>query len=131
MLLHNTSYCCGLMGTVFAFCFTILVCHSSQAQTNKLTEPVTDSAGIHLNPLLRSSFKKGLKPNPLLAEYIRPSKYELMRWPNYPLTPAQVAERDRRYNQSLTQQIVGGIVDSYLNFLLYGRKGPVVVAPRF
>ncbi|MEO6541411.1 MAG: hypothetical protein ABIN74_10485, partial [Ferruginibacter sp.] len=73
--------------------------------------------------------------NPLLAEYIKPTKHELMYWPNYPLTAAQVEARnkewDRKFNRPIGQQIVGEIVDSYINTILYGKKQVVAVRPKF
>ncbi len=87
-----------------------------------------------INPLLYNAFKKPAKPNPLLSEYIKPSKYELMYWPNFPLTPAQVEARDRewerRNNRTIGEQIAGDIINSSVNRLIYGKK-PVAVRPRF
>ena len=83
---------------------------------------------VTLSPLLLSVFKKPLQANPLLAEKIKPSKFELMYWPNYPLTAAQIAARDARANQSPGAKIASDIIDSYINSLLYGRKKSLVVA---
>lgn len=87
-----------------------------------------------MNPLLYTAFKKPAKPNPLLSEYIKPSKYELMYWPNFPLTPAQVEARDREWerknNRPIGEQIAGDILKSSVNRLIYGKK-PVAVKPRF
>lgn len=58
-----------------------------------------------MNPLLYAAFKKPLKPNPLLSEYAKPSKYELMYWPNFPLTPAQIEARNREWERKNRQTI--------------------------
>src|SRR4051812_20788859 len=87
------------------------------------------------NPLLFGAFRKPVKPNPLLSEYIKPSKYELMYWPNFPLTPAQVESRNREWerknNRPLGQQILSDIttdiIKSSVNSLIYGKKMPVAV----
>ena len=87
-----------------------------------------------MNPLLLAAFKKPLKANPLLAEKIKPSRFELMYWPNYPLTAAQIAARDREWErknkQSIGEQIAGDIIKSYVNTLIYGKK-PVAAVPKF
>ena len=89
----------------------------------------------NLNPLLLSSFKKPVKANPLLAEYIKPGKHELMYWPNFPLNAAQIEARrrewERKYNRPIGEQIVGDMVNSYINFILYGKKQVVAVRPKF
>jgi len=54
-----------------------------------------------------------------------------MYWPNYPLTAAQIAARDRRYEQSLGQQIAGDIAASIINNLIYSRKTTVATRPKF
>jgi hypothetical protein len=92
-----------------------------------------------MNPLLFDAFKKPVKPNPLLSEYIKPSKFELMHWPYFPLTPAQVEARDREWKrknkQSIGRQIVNDIADDIIktqvNSLIYGKKTPVAVRPKF
>lgn len=105
-----------------------LAVHAS-AQNNNVN---SDSNKVKLSPFLLSAFKKPLKANPLLAEKIKPSKFELMYWPNYPLTAAQIAARDAKARQSLGGKIASDIIDSYINSLLYGRKHSAVVAtPKF
>lgn len=88
-----------------------------------------------LNPLLYTSFKKQAKPNPFLTAYIKPRKHELLYWPNYPLTAAQLEARnrewERRNNQSIGRQIANDIIESYVNSLIYGKKHTPVVVPKF
>lgn len=92
-----------------------------------------------MNPLLYAAFKKPLKPNPLLSEYVRPSKHELLYWPYFPLNAAQAEARnrewDRRNKQSLGRQIAGDIagdiIKNQVNSLIYGKKMPVAVRPKF
>jgi hypothetical protein len=89
-----------------------------------------------LSPVFKAANKK---PFQLRVFYVSPpykvytvrKGKELMYWPNFPLTAAQIEQRDRRYEQSLGQQIVGDIAESYLNFILYGKKQTVAVRPRF
>ncbi|HEX2684811.1 MAG TPA: hypothetical protein VHL77_12790 [Ferruginibacter sp.] len=106
----------------------LLLMMSAGAQTNKL---VIKKDTSHLNPLLHTSFKKPLKKNTQLDEYIKPGKHELMYWPNYPLTYEQIAERDRLYDRSFGQQVVEDALGSYLNAIIYGRKKVVASAPKF
>ena len=54
-----------------------------------------------------------------------------MYWPNYPLTAAQIAERDKKYNRPIGQQIADEILESTINSLIYGKKKPVAVRPKF
>ena len=92
-----------------------------------------------MNPLLYAAFKNPLTPNPQLSEFIKPSKYELMFWPNFPLTPAQVETRnrewERKYNRPIGQQILSDIATEIIkyqvNSLIYDKKMPVAVAPKF
>jgi len=129
MLCSCTKYSHQLLQrTILCFGLILFIIVPVSAQTVKASIKTSE---YHLNPLLISSFKKPIKPNPLFAEYIKASKYELMRWPNYPLTAAQIEARDRKYDQSIGQQIAGGIVDSYINSVLYGKKTPVAVRPKF
>ncbi len=92
-----------------------------------------------MNPLLYAAFKKPVNSNLLLSEYVKPSNYELMYWPNFPLTPAQVEARDRewerRNNRPFGEQILSDIATEIIkyqvNSLIYGKKMPVAVAPKF
>lgn len=52
---------------------------------------------------------------------------ELMYWPNFPLTAAQIAERDKKYDKPIGQQIA----ESTINDLINGKKSPVAVRPKF
>ncbi|MBL7703212.1 MAG: hypothetical protein JNM14_13255 [Ferruginibacter sp.] len=64
---------------------------------------------------------------------------ELMHWPNYPLTTAQIIARQeqwhRRNNQSTGKQIAGDIasdiIRNQVNSLIFGKKMPVAVTPKF
>ena len=112
-----------LIGLIFAFATTL------PAQTNNLK---SDTANYTLNPLLRSSFKHPVKASPVLTEYIKPTKYELMRWPNYPLTAAQIEERDRINDLSPGKQLAHDIAETFINGLLNGSfKKRVATTPRF
>ena len=91
-----------------------------------------DSSNLHLNPLLLSSFKKPVKPNPSLNEHFKSPNNQLMYWPNYPLTAAQIEERDKRNNRPFKEQIVHDVIDSYIDGLIKGKpKKPVAKPPHF
>ena len=129
MLCSCTKYSPQLLQrTILCFGLILFIIVPVSAQTVKVNIKASE---YHLNPLLISSFKKPIEANPLFAEYIKASKYELMRWPNYPLTAAQIEARDRRYSQSIGQQIVGNMVNSYINAILYGKIQVVAVRPKF
>ena len=84
--------------------------------------------------MLRFNYKTPLKATQQLSEYIKPSKRELMYWPNFPLNAAQIEARNREWErknkQSPGEQIASDIIKSYVNSLLYGKK-PVAVVPKF
>jgi hypothetical protein len=93
-----------------------------------------------MNPLLLGTFKKPLKPNPLLSEYIKPSAHELMYWPNFPLNAAQIQARSKQWPScsksgytplTLGEQIASDIIKNQVNSLIYGKKMPVAVTPKF
>ena len=100
-----------------------------------------DVAGKYprLNPLLFGAFRNPVKPNPLLSEYIKPSKHELMYWPNFPLNAAQVEVRNREWERikkktnggQIVSDIASDIIKNQVNSLIYGKKMPVAVAPKF
>jgi hypothetical protein len=107
---------------------------TSTAQDNNSNEVKRPT----LNPLLKSAFKKSVKPNPIRSEYVKPGKHELMYWPNYPLTAAQIEARnkewERRNNKTIGGQILSDItsdiIKTQVNSLIYGKK-PVAVVPKF
>jgi hypothetical protein len=92
-----------------------------------------------ISPLLFGAFRKPVKPNDLLCAYVKPSKYELMYWPNFPLNAAQIDARtrewERKNNRSMGERIVGDIaneiIKNQVNSLIYGKKMPVAVTPKF
>ncbi|MBX2934004.1 MAG: hypothetical protein KF825_07150 [Ferruginibacter sp.] len=86
---------------------------------------------VKINPLLLLAFKKQDIPNPLLAERVKPSKNELMYWPYFYLTAQQIQYRNNNLNQSVAAQIANDIISNYVTNLLYGKKMPVAVIPRF
>lgn len=110
-----------LQKTILCFVLMRFFIIPASAQTNE----------FHLNPLLRSSFKKPVNATPLLTAYIKPSKHELMYWPNFPLTAAQIAERDRKYDRPIGQQIADDILESTFKTLIYGKKKVPATVPKF
>lgn len=117
-----------ILSIVSAIAFAPLV----HAQ-NKLT--ATNASPNHLSPLLVSSFKKQVKPASDLNERFKSPKNELMFWPNYPLTYAQIEARnqewERENNRSLGEQIASDIIKNYVNALIYGKKHPPANVPKF
>ena len=93
-----------------------------------------------VNPLFFSSNKK---PNQLMTMHINPPYKpfvlrkggELMHWPNYPLTTAQIIARQadwqRRNSQTIGEQIASDIIKNRVNAWIYGKKMPVAVVPKF
>ena len=127
-----------LQRLILSIAFNLILIITISAQTNNLSavsDVNIDTNGFHLNPLLRTAFKNPAKANPLLAEFIKPTKYELMYWPNYPLTVQQITARDRKYAYSIGRQIASdimeGIAENYVNSLLYGKKIPPAPVPKF
>ena len=108
--------------------FTLSFALASYAQT---VEADINSTHVELNPLFRSAFKNPVKANPLLAECIKPSKYELMCWPNYPLTAAQIAERQRKNNEPFGKQIADDIISTVVSNIIYGKKTAPAKIPKF
>ncbi|MBL0183650.1 MAG: hypothetical protein IPP96_15715 [Chitinophagaceae bacterium] len=113
----------------------LMLCFASLTHAqNKLV--ASNTSPNHLSPLLVSSFKKPVKPIENLNEYFKSPDNQLMFWPNYPLTAAQIEARqrewDRRNSQSLGQQIAGDIAESYIKSLINGiNKKPVANVPKF
>lgn len=120
-LYHFLQRSVACIGLLLAFVMTV------PAQNND-RESSTDH--VDLNPLLRSSFKQP-KAHPLLSEYIKPAKHEMMYWPNYPLTAAQIADRDKKYDRPIGQQVANEIVESTINGLIYGKKKQPAKIPKF
>ena len=118
---------------IIGFIFSFSIAASAQVYYN-------DVAGKYprMNPLLFGAFRKSVKPNPLLSEYIKPSKHELMYWPNFPLNAAQVEARNREWERKnkktiggqIVSDIANDIIKNQVNSLIYGKK-PVAVTPKF
>ena len=93
-----------------------------------------------VSPVVVSIHKK---PAPLMTLHINPPYKsfvlrkggELMHWPNYPLTAGQIIARQtdwqRRNNQSFGEKVASDIIKNRVNALIYGKKTPVAVAPKF
>jgi hypothetical protein len=113
------------------FATIVFICSFAAVSTAQIADADKGRKYFQLNPLLREAFKKPVKTNPLLAERIKPSKYELMYWPNYPLTAAQIAARDRKNRQSLGGYIAEDIIRSVANDIIFGKKIPPAQLPKF
>lgn len=118
------------IGLMFSFSISI----SAQAFDNKVDEKYPQ-----MSPLLFAAFKKPVKPNLLLSEYVKPSKHELMYWPDFPLNASQLEARsnecERRNKQTVGGQIISDIasdiIKNQVNSLIYSKKMPVAVTPKF
>jgi hypothetical protein len=119
LVLQNTTLC------ILTMLFFSLPAHAQ----NDFAKPDVDSSKH--NPLFIAALKKPIKANPILAERIKPTKHELMYWPNFPLTAAQIEARDRLRNRSIGRQISEDIIKNYVNTLIYGKKIPPAVIPKF
>ena len=73
--------------------------------------------------------------NPPYKPFVLRKGGELMHWPNYPLTAAQIIARQadwqRRNSQTIGEQIASDIIKNRVNALIYGKKMPVAVVPKF
>jgi hypothetical protein len=121
---------------LLSFVFITADTLNANAQTVKVNSAANN---IKLNPFLRSAFKVVANTNPLLSIHLRPTKSELMYWPNYPLTATQIEARnkqwERRNSQTFGEQVASDIakeiIKNQINAILYGRKNAPAVVPRF
>ena len=91
-----------------------------------------DTSRLSLSPILFSAFKQPVKPNPLLNERLKRPGNQLMNWPNYPLTAAQIAQRDAKYDQPVVKQIVEDVLGTYVNGIINGKsRKPAASLPKF
>ena len=103
-------------------------------------QPKDTTLLVHFSPLFVAALKN---PYTLVIPYAgksykvylrKPSK-ELMHWPSYPLTTGQIIARNeewqRRNNQTVGEQIASDIIKNRVNALIYGRKIPPAVIPKF
>lgn len=99
----------------------------------------TSTNEFEINPLLLTAFKKPAKATPMLAERMKPSKHELMYWPNYPLTAAKIEVRNREWEKrnrktiggQIVSDVASDIIKTQVNSLINGKKFPVAVVPGF
>ena len=62
-----------------------------------------------------------------------------MYWPNFPLDATQIEARDREWKRrnsktfggQIISDITKDIIKDQINTLIYGKKMPVAVAPKF
>jgi hypothetical protein len=91
-----------------------------------------DNSRLRLSPILYSAFKHPVKPSWSHGELPKRPILELMSWPNYPLTAAQIAARDAKYDRPVVAQIAEEALGSYLNGIINGKsKKPAVKPPKF
>lgn len=129
MHLNYSTYSYPALHKIFlAITFILFFGSTAFSQNNDTKE---NTSAVRLNPLLLGSFKQLKKVNPLLNEYIKPSRHELMYWPNYPLTAQQIHDRDKRNDRPIGEQIASDIIHSVVNDMLFGKKTPVAARPRF
>lgn len=132
MVLYHSKYSYHLMQKILVT--IIFICSFSLALSAQINNTQIAEKFPLMNPILSGAFKKPIKADPLLSEYIKPSKRELMYWPNFPLNAIQIEARkrdwERKNKQTIGEQIAGNIIKSSINTLIYGKK-PVAAAPKF
>lgn len=84
-----------------------------------------------ISPFYKSTFRNKIKPNSLIAQKIKPTKYELMHWQAYYLTSAELEARYWKSNQSVAAQIADDIFTTAVNNWIYGKKNTPVQIPKF
>jgi len=131
MLYSNKKYYLLFLHKIIASTVVLLFC-SLFTHAQNITfrnKPVKH----HYNTITAININSSVKVNARLTERLMPPKNQLMSWRNYYLTAAQIEQRDRnkRLNQSIGRQIASEMLDSYINYLIYGKKSPVVVTPKF
>lgn len=133
MICSSTKSLYTLLFKTVPVMLVILFSTLSVFSQNNTTYTSTDTA--HLNPFFYTALKKPIKTNPLFAERIKPSKNELMYWPNYPLSAAQIDARQREWerknNQPFGQQIASDIISNAAKNIIYGKKMPPATVPKF
>ena len=120
--------------------FLLLLIFSTAGYAQNTPLPKDISLTPLSSPVVVSMHKK---PVPLMTLHINPPYKpfvlrkggELMHWPNYPLTTGQIIARQtdwqRRNNQSFGEKVASDIIKNRVNALIYGKKTPVAVAPKF
>jgi hypothetical protein len=139
MLFYSNKYFFDLLQRkIIGLVLLMFFSTATYAQNTALTN---DSLFIRpISPVVVSISKK---PVQLMTLHIKPAYKpyfvkkggELMHWPSYPLTTGQIiarnAEWQRRNNQSIGEQVASDIIKNRVNALIYGRKTPPAVVPRF
>jgi hypothetical protein len=139
MLFMSHKYLCYFsQRKIIVFVLLMIFSITGYAQVTVRLRDTLITASV--NPLFFSSYKK---PNQLMTMHINPPYKpfvfrkggELMHWPNYPLTAAQIIAREadwqRRNSQTIGEQIASDIIKNRVNAWIYGKKMPVAVVPKF
>jgi hypothetical protein len=118
----------------------LMIFSSTARAQNTQTNKETVIPGT-FNPLLVAAYKKPVRlmtmhnNPPHVVKYTAIRGGELMHWPSYPLTTGQIIARNeewqRRNNTNVGEQIASDIIKNNVNKLIYGKKTPVAVAPKF
>lgn len=125
-----------LKKTILAFVVLMVFNTNTTAQNYSVKSNANSTI---INPLLLTAFKQPAKATAMLSERMKPSKYELMYWPNFPLSTAQIEIRDRKWERKnrktiggqIVSDVASDIIKTQVNSLVYSKKSPVAVAPRF
>ena len=121
--------------------FVLLMIFSTAAYSQDKLQQKDSFLTRRLSPLFVSAYKHPVRlmipyVNPPYKPYtVRPGR-ELMCWPAYPLTAAQIEARNREWDkknsQSLGKQIANDIIETTVEGIINGRnKKPVAVRPKF
>ena len=118
-----------LQFSILKICFNIILilflCTKVSAQT---TPEVKDTCTIKNNSSYSLSIAPVKTPYPFQhRDYTRPNN-QLLSWPDYPLTLAEIKRRDEQWKQDrkLSNIIAKDIVETILS-----KKKPVAVVPKF
>lgn len=117
-----------LVKTILSIIIILIYSLTTFAQNRILLK---DTSIFHFNPILTAAFKKAHKPNSNLNDRFKSPNNQLMYWPNYPLSAAQIEARGRKNNESIVKQIASDLIYSYVNSLLYGKKHKPATVPEF
>jgi hypothetical protein len=108
------------LGAAIFFSDTSVAQESLEIHINSLKEPLLQQTNPKLSQLLEAR----------LSEYVKPRKYEILYWPNYPLSAEQIAKRDAKNDQPVLQKIAWDITSTVIGSLLKIRR-PKGDQPKF
>lgn len=119
----------------------LLMIFSMPGYSQKIPSQKDSLAFVPVNPFYTYANKKtpallmSIRNRPAYKPFAIRKGGELMHWPNYPLTAAQIIARQadwqRRNNQTVGERVAGDIIKNSVNSLIYGRKSAPATVPKF